>query len=283
MKPVEKFAQYNRENILGNLLQAETHYKNLSDTSDPDYSACINKHLLEAQMELSELQAHDPKNMDTYKEMMLNIRKLRKDNIRGIDPSDGISRIRDVRGKFEGYVKGFNTEFCQSCGDFSERLVEYSKSLNRDGNHNSNIPIKEDKDWEDNMAKMAKDVIGKVLVGNLVGKGISVVTPMVVPINGIVPGVANKSLVNLLAGIGLTVAALYGKLGKMNLMGAVAGTNLIANEGVDLLMGTMTPAARFVSAAPMAAVNAGQISGRQLYQTTIGTTGGSNGALVYID
>ena len=49
MKPTEKFADYNKDVILGNMIQAETHLKNISDTSDPNFSACANKHLLESE------------------------------------------------------------------------------------------------------------------------------------------------------------------------------------------------------------------------------------------
>ena len=279
MKPIEVFADYNKDNILGAMLQAETHYKNLDESSDPNFAACINKHLLEAQMELSELQAHEPENLDEYRDMMTELRKLRKDNIRGIQPREAMGRLRSIRGRFEGFVEGHDTEKCRSCGEIHDVLGKIeSKTLNRERPQDFNIKIRSYK-----MARITsemKEAVPQILGGSFVGKGISVVTPMVLP-GSMLGVVRDKTVANLIIGIGLTAAALYGKLDKVNILGAVAGSNLVASEIVDLVMGVVPTAP--AAYAPAYAASVAGMAPSNIYATTIGATGGSNGGLVYID
>jgi hypothetical protein len=289
MKPVERFAEYNKENILGNFLQAETHLKNLGDDYDPEWAACIHKHLLEAQAELSELIAHEPEGGDDYREMMARTRKLRKASIRGMPVGEAISELRSIRGDFEKHVRGHDTEKCESCGPVDDILKKLGtkhlntgtdQELNIDSNHGGNMPKE-------------KNLVLNALAGNFVGKGVSVATPMVV--TGSTAGIANKTIANVGIGAVLSGLALYGKLKKANYLGAVAGTNLIANEVVDLLMGYLpvngTPPATVMAPAAVASAGARVNSQATLQKYPYGTVGGSgassqtysNGSLVYID
>jgi hypothetical protein len=251
MKPIKEFASWNMDNILGNMLQAETHWKNIKAYDDPNFAACINKHLLESQMELSELVAHDPDNADYYKDVIVEIRKLRKDNINmKLQPDEAIKRIRDIRNDFESHIPGHNVEECKSCGNADEiigKLRDDTKDLNRDSNKLT-ISIQKK---EINM-----EVI-KPLVGNFVGKGISEATRMFVP--GATFGVANKTLINLGLGLAIDVLALMGNKRKkilptkMEVPLVGAANFLIADEVGDLVAGYMpTPAATV--RAPTAAV-----------------------------
>lgn len=279
-KPVEHFADYNRENVLANLLQAETHLKNVSDETDPNYLSCINKHLLESQAELQELQAHDPKNRDAYRDIMVRLRDLRNDNIRGNELEDTLSRIRDIRSDFEAYVPGHNVKECKSCGDMGSKIMDFSESLNRGDLQNLNS-----ENQEDFMAKPKETkTVMQALGGNV---GAEVVDRYVSPmIPALVPGITGKQLGNLGIGIGLTVLSMYGKLKKVNLAGAVAGTNLIAKEVMNMVGGAIAPSAvaRAVvtNAAPRNAVATGKTMEVYPYGTVTGATA-QNGNLVFID
>lgn len=284
MKPLETFAEYNKENILGNFLQAETHLKNLRENSDPEWAACIHKHFLEAQLELAELQAHEPKNQVEYKEMMMNLRKLRNDNINGLEPKEAISRLREIRGKFEKYVRGHDTEKCESCIPLEDVIKEYlrePKHLNRGSTQRLNISLKHG-------GNMVKESITNSLIGGFVGKGISTATPMV--ITGATFGIANKTLANLGIGVVLEALAMYGKLpAKAELPLTAAGGFLIADEVVDLVMGMVPAPAPAAVAAPIAAVAPTAAVGAPaaVYRTGFGAPGVSpqyaDGSLIFVD
>jgi len=284
MKPIGQFADFNKENILGNLLQSETHLKNVHENTDPNYLSCINKHFLEAQFELQELQAHEPEHHREYRDLMMRLRRLRKDNIKGIPTDEAISRIRDIRADFEKYVPGHDTEECKSCGDISDEIRRVAKSLNRGNNEELSSHSQEREDF---MARMQnKGTVMQSLGGSL---GAEVVDRYVSPmVPEVVPGITGKQLGNLGIGIAASAAALYGKAKKYNMAAAVLGTNLIAREIMNMIAGTVTPGAvRSVAVARNNAYRTNSVgAGKVLSMYPYGTVSGGaaqNGGLVFID
>jgi len=276
MKPIDKFAEYNKENILGNLIQAETHLKSITNDTDPEFKACINKHLLEAQVEMSELQVHEPEHQKQYRDMMLKIRRLRNDNINGLSTKDAISHLRYLRGRFEKHVKGHDVSKCKSCGDIEGSIKSYlgQKDLNRSGNEELYIGGNE----------MARREKFKPLVQPFVGNvGAKLISDYVSPqIPAVIPGLTGKQTGNLGIGLALTALSVYGKLGKgksnYNLAGAVAGTNLLATELIDLLTGAVAPVPPAVRMAPRAPVG---IAPRA--PVGVGKAVAANGNVIYVD
>jgi len=282
-KPIEQFADYNRENVLGNILQAETHLKNVQEDTDPNYLSCINKHLLESQAELAELQAHEPEHQNDYRDLMVRLRKLRKDNIRGISIKEAISRLRGIRSDFEKYVPGHDVEECRSCGDMAEKIRNFSgatKSLNRGGTQNLNIENREDFMAKPKETKTVMQALGGNVGAEVVDRYVSSMVP------ALVPGITGKQLGNLGIGIGLTALSLYGKLKKANLAGAVAGTNLIAKEVMNMVGGAIAPPPAVARAVVTNAAPRNAVAGKTLEVYPYGTVTGaaaSNGGLVFID
>lgn len=206
----------------------------------------------------------------------------------GVKDRKQYSEIRDLEHHAEDLITGLRTERkklqgndesdCPTCG-FTPKHLNRGDDQELNSSNSGGISMK------------MKDSIKNSLVGGFVGKGISVATPMVV--TGTTAGVANKTIANLVIGVGLEALALYKKLpAKAEYPVAIAGGNLIANEIVDLLMGYIpapAPAAMAMVAtnagAPAAAV--GVSPGIQPYATTFGAAGGSagysNGSLIFID
>jgi len=197
-------------------------------------------------------------------------------DMQGVKDKHLYSEIRDLEHHAEDLITGLRTERkklsgCQSCSGI-QNSISAAKSLNTMSPQYSNIKT--------GGFLMDKEDLIQVAAGSFGGKAASVVTPMVVPAGAIVPGVSNKTLANIVIGGALTGLALYGKLGKYSLAGAVAGTSLIANEVVDLAMG-MVPAGAVYT--PPAAAVAVKMAPANLYGTSFGAGGPSNGSLVYID
>ena len=190
-------------------------------------------------------------------------------DMQGVKDKQLYSEIRDLEHHAEDLITGLRTERkklsgCRSCS-------EIQKGLNTASSQHFSIKT--------GGFLMDKEDLIQVAAGSFGGKAVSVVTPMVVPAGAIVPGVSNKTLANIVIGGALTGLALYGKLGKYSIAGAVAGTSLIANEVVDLAMG-MVPAGAVYT--PPAASVAVRMAPANLYGTSFGA-GASNGSLVYID
>jgi hypothetical protein len=208
----------------------------------------------------------------------------------GVKDRKRYSEIRDLEHHTEDLLTALRTERkklshkeCETCGPAGKlmsRFLEKAKDLNTNSDQELIVNLKH--------GGHMKDVVVNALVGNLVGKGVSVATPMMIP--GATMGIANKTIANVVIGGVLTGASLMGKLpSKIDMLGAVAGTNLIASELVDLLMGyagmgmVVAPAA--VGAAAVRAVPAS--GGTYPYATTFGAPGASaeysNGGLIFVD
>jgi len=180
-----------------------------------------------------------------------------------------------LRSKRKALTKGD----CPECGTM-RKAMEKTKALNRNATqelisvskHGGNLI-------------MSKELVMSALAGSALGKGVSVVTPMVIP--GATMGIANKTLANVAIGGVLTGLTLYGKVpSKYEMAVVVAGTSLIATELIDLLMGYVVPSAAMPSPAPAAAA-AMRMGGAQLYATSYGAPGASaqysNGSLIIVD
>ena len=231
-------------------------------------SDCMTKHARDL---LHHAEAKGDSELAQLAEKAFNIAS----DMQGVKDKHLYSDIRDLEHHAEDLITGLRTERkklsgCHSCSEIQNSIVAV-KGLNTATQQYSNIKT--------GGYTMDKEDLVQVAAGSFGGKAVSVVTPLVVPAGAMLPGVQNKTIVNLVIGGALTGLALYGKLGKYDLAGAVAGTNLIANEVVDFAMG-MVPVA---AAAPPAAAVAARMAPGNLYGTTFGAGTPSNGSLVYID
>ena len=185
-----------------------------------------------------------------------------------VKDSKSYGKIRDLEHRLEDLMTGLRNERknlqsnCKSCGDFEKNVA---KDLNNGDNQEIHKGV--------NMKIKEKSLVVNALAGNVIGKGISVATPMFV--SGSTMGIQNKTIANLGLGVTLTGLSLYGKLKKYDTIGAVAGTNLIANEIIDMLVKPIvTPTAVFRSAPIMTNGNGGIGVGKAQY---------TNGGLIFVD
>jgi hypothetical protein len=162
--------------------------------------------------------------------------------------------IRDLEHRAEDLITGLRNERkkitgCETCNSVESAI----SNLNMGGDQFSSR--------EEITMTMQKEIVTNALVGNIAGKGVSKATAMFV--SGSTMGITNKTLVNVVIGGVLTGAALYGKLKKANMLGAIVGTNLLADELVEMAMGAIAPAP-----ATSMVVAPARVAASGLYQTT---------------
>lgn len=124
MSVEQRFLEWNIGNIFENLLQAESHYRNIEEdvkTSGP-FLSCIVKHLAIVAGEADEAFSHSliVENIETateYAKIRNRARELYRQIQSGnIDVERGIKEIRALRTVFEHLNKSFDTSQCKSCG-----------------------------------------------------------------------------------------------------------------------------------------------------------------------
>jgi hypothetical protein len=133
-EPKEKyFLKYNKSNIFGALLQAETHFKNLSESQHADaegHANCIVKHLSEIIAEALEAQAHSlvvegEENSRKFKVLKDDVWSLRDGLQSGkISAEEGIREVRRIRRYFESFNPEYDVSKCQACGNVEEILAK---------------------------------------------------------------------------------------------------------------------------------------------------------------
>ncbi|MHA1852559.1 MAG: hypothetical protein ACTSUF_03520 [Candidatus Heimdallarchaeaceae archaeon] len=268
------FLSYNEDNILKHLLAIEDHARNLKSGMKPEHYACITKHALQVEEQAEEGISHasevEPEKVDVFIKIRGWIKQFRKELKKDTDPKATIREIRRIRKEAEKLNREYNMSECKVCGPIENTIKKFlgrAKHLN--------TPIAQELNRFNTGGNMAREIVVNALVGNVAGRVVSdYVSPMV---PAVVPGVSGKTLGDVVIGGVLSALSLYGKIsGKFDTIAAVAGTNLLATGLMDLVSGYAAPAPP-AARAPAPAPAAG------LYRTTVGTTVGQNGALVYID
>jgi len=113
---IQRFFEYNKENIYMNLLQAEDHAR---FTEDLDHAQCLLKHLLFVLGELKEMEQHasvvKPEIVEKVKELRNRVYDLyRRIREKQIQPSEIAREIWNLRKEFESIVPEFDTNRCTS-------------------------------------------------------------------------------------------------------------------------------------------------------------------------
>lgn len=273
------FLSYNKDNVMKHLLAIEDHCRNLKPGYSSEHFSCITKHALQVEEQAEEGISHaseiEPESVRIFSQVRRQIREFRKELKRDQSPDNAIRNIRKIRKEAEKMDPEYNVSACKTCRSTEEMemILGDGKYLNTSSDQNLNM--KETK------------LVGNALVGNLTGKGVSVATTYLIP--GQTMGIPNKTIANAVIGVALTGLALYEKLPKnANLLGAVAGTNLLANELVNTAMTYMMPApVAPIEPAPTTAVASATGAGTYPYSPAYGTPGPSsaypNGSLIVVD
>jgi len=133
----ERFLEYNNDNIFINLLQLETHLRNLDNLeTDESQVSCLTKHLAEAEGETMEAISHSATiaadKTPFYRKIRKKLNELRK-NLPSYSPDKAILKIREIRKTVEKIVPRFDTENCVACNVLDEKVRKVFKS----GSNNS--------------------------------------------------------------------------------------------------------------------------------------------------
>jgi len=133
----KEFLEYNKLNILANLIEIEDHLRNLQKYYNPSEgdASCIIKHGAMIYGELGEAISHstivNPKEVDIYKKLRNEIVDFIKKVERREDPNVLLKRIREIRSEFSKVYLPSNEYNCKAC-NYSERILENIKNINID-------------------------------------------------------------------------------------------------------------------------------------------------------
>ena len=141
MEREEYFLKYNHDNIFVNLLQAEDHLRNLSETDNSDgHNACIVKHLMITEVESNEAYSH-AENPDIYYKIRSGCNELRS-KLSSIKVHEAIQEVRTIRKTAEHLDPSYNIEDCRACDKMKSAISKHlnsSTSLEKD-KHLKNKP-----------------------------------------------------------------------------------------------------------------------------------------------
>jgi hypothetical protein len=122
-EPKEKlFLEYNREEILKNLLAVEGHLRNLDRGDRAGFTACIVKHLMDAEGHADEAISHaavveGSESSRRFRELRDRIRDYRRLVQMGVgDVEEAIRGVRAIRRYFESFNPQFDISRCAACG-----------------------------------------------------------------------------------------------------------------------------------------------------------------------
>ena len=278
----ETFLDYNIDNIFINLIQAETHLKNLDESEYKEgYLSCLNKHLAEVEGEASEAITHsflvNPEKSEAFKEIRNQAHKIRK-SLKHSVPS--ILEVRNLRKIVEQINPGYDTSNCKACSFSINEKNEKKKeklyilqSLNTNILKNSNDEVQED-------MKITGKQAGYLALGNIGGKfvqeGVAVAATQMP--DELMPGtgITLDMVLNIAAGAGLTYYGVkYAKDANVSLAATAAGVSILADKGIDYIKGAMglrsaplrlaaplqvraTPTFQSITTAPITAVVGGE-------------------------
>lgn len=116
------FLRYNQDQIYGNLLAAEVHFRKLtSKGADQNFNQCAVKHLSLSANDSDEAVSHsvavgEQKDSVKYAELRDKITDLQHDVQDGkVKPLDGIERVRELKHEFEAFNPSFDVSKCKAC------------------------------------------------------------------------------------------------------------------------------------------------------------------------
>ena len=130
----EYFLNYNEDNIMSNLLQAEDHLRNIEGGAPAEHGSCIMKHLLLVKGEADEGISHSSVAMPE-KTQIFKIVKASTENLKnkietdGFSPQEDMVKIRDIRKVAEGLRSSFNLSECKACGMIGEAVGEIKHNV----------------------------------------------------------------------------------------------------------------------------------------------------------
>jgi len=171
LSKIEKFFDYNKENIYMNLIQAEDHARYVEDL---DHAQCIIKHLLFVLGELKEMENHakavKPEIVNDIKQLRDKVYQVYKSIVdKTADIDQLANNIWLIRKEFEAIVPEFDTSKCESivCS-ISSASGNNPKENKEEQEWNANEQSEEDDDvlglgelvklcWEKCYEKLGKD------------------------------------------------------------------------------------------------------------------------------
>ncbi len=288
----ERFLDYNNDNIFINLLQLETHLRNLDDLeTDGGQVSCLTKHLAEAEGEASEAISHSatisPDKTSIYRKTKTKLYELRK-NLPSYSPNKAILKVREIRKEIEKVVPAFNTENCIAC----EKMDESVRKVFKSGSNNS---ISKRKFGGQRM--VANKDIGVIAGSQFAGKLVEVLADQADVAMGQTgaPAFTRASTwINIGGGLAAVVLGMVAlkKNPTARLAVVVAGTHMLTKV-VDVAQEAMVPTVPTagIAAAPVGAVIAarpvGGLSGgyfqRQIDPQAFAVNGGSYAKDVFVD
>ncbi len=289
----ERFLDYNNDNIFINLLQLETHLRNLDDLqTDESQVSCLAKHLAEAEGEASEAISHSatvkPEKTSLYRKVKEKLYELRK-NLPSYSPDGAILKVREIRKIIEKAVPAFNTENCIAC----EKLDAGVRKVFKSGSNNTFTEKKVGQEREVTKEMVLAKDVGVVAGSQFAGKLVEVLADQVDVQLGQTgaPAFARASTwINIGGGLAATLGGLVGLKSNptAQLAAIVAGTHMLTKV-VDVAEETMVPtaAAATVPTATIAPVSVGETSGRyfqrQLAPQAFAINGGTYSKDVFVD
>lgn len=134
-----EFLEYNVDNIMTSLLQAEDHLRVLygKGSDNEGHNSCVVKHLFIVSGEAGEAVSHssvtDPGKTETFREIKDDTDSLRK-NINSMDASSAIGKVRAIRKKAEKLDPSIDTEHCEACS-LDSKFPKNGKALNTESDN----------------------------------------------------------------------------------------------------------------------------------------------------
>ena len=288
----ERFLDYNNDNIFINLLQLETHLRNLDNLqTDESQVSCLTKHLAEAEGEALEAISHSatikPEITASYREIRKKLFELRRD-LSSYTPNKAILKTRGIRKDVEKVVPAFNTENCIACEVLDQQI---SKQVGKVFKSGSNKSIIRKTGGLSQMMK-TKDV-GIIAGSQFAGKLVEVLADqadVMAGTTGAAPFARASTWINIGGGLAATLAGMLAlkKNPTAQLALVVAGTHMltkvvdVAQEAMVPVMPPVAPTAAMAAAAPIGEAS-GRYFQRQVDPQAFAVNGGTYSKDVFVD
>jgi len=137
MESVREFLEYNKENILANLIEIEDHLRNLPKDYDPSKgeASCIIKHALMVYGEAGEGISHaaeiKPEEVDVFRKIRAEIKELIESVKRKEEPEKLIRKVREIRKIASSVYLPAMEEKCRACKISFKDIIYRSKNINK--------------------------------------------------------------------------------------------------------------------------------------------------------
>ncbi len=236
----EYFLEYNVDNIFINLIQLETHLRNL-DTTDNEkgHSACLVKHLAEVEGESSEAISHSatiaPEKTREFKEIKETAHEMRK-KLGDKNPDEMILEVRALRKRVEKLNPEWDTSNCKAC-EVGTKHSSHSHTESFESHEDAKVF----KPAESNSTMVQKEFI-PIVAGNLVGGVADIGVKMV---SGVIPDfgpVTGGNILGIAGGVGIAfLSAKFSKKQSIQLAGVAAGSYMVAKNLLEIGTALLNP------------------------------------------